>query len=268
VLATALERRPKRVIWQMDDWIFRDAPDIDRDIYLPADLYRRNAKGIAGYLFSGAMARESLWIMARSIPPFEPLVARLTTGVLFKFPIPRVDDINTLRPDFDVAGFYNANKALAAFTRITSPVRSAYLAEGYDYAAMVRVFEQDAIGLIEKNPDVKFDIYFAPYSILQFVAMRDTSPATLKTAYDFSAYALPRLTQFPNVRLHDLRVAREITHDLNNYGDVIHHSPAIDLKVLSLLAEGKYVVDRAAPTASLDRLKAQVEAYRVDSVER
>ena len=50
------------MIWQMDDWIFRDAPDIDHDIYLPADLYRRNAKGIAGYLFSGAMARESAWI--------------------------------------------------------------------------------------------------------------------------------------------------------------------------------------------------------------
>ena len=44
----ALERHPKRVIWQVDDWIFRDAPDIDTDIYLPADLYRRNAKGIAG----------------------------------------------------------------------------------------------------------------------------------------------------------------------------------------------------------------------------
>src|SRR5207244_6906039 len=78
VLAAALERRPRRVIWQMDDWIFRDAPDIDHDIYLPADLYRRNAKGIAEYLFSGAMARESLWIVARSIPPLEPLVARLT----------------------------------------------------------------------------------------------------------------------------------------------------------------------------------------------
>src|SRR5216684_2877340 len=206
VLAAALERRPRRVIWQMDDWIFRDAPDIGQDIYLPADL--------------------------------------------------------------DVAGFYNARKALAAFTRMTNPVRSAYLAEGYDYDAMVRVFEQDAISLIEKNPDVKFDIYFAPYSILQFVAMRDASPATLKAVYDFSAYALPRLTQFPNVTLHDFRVAREITHDLGNYGDVIHHSPAIDLKVLSLLAEGKYAVDRAAPTASLDRLKAQVEAYRIDNVER
>jgi hypothetical protein len=100
------------------------------------------------------------------------------------------------------------------------------------------------------------------------VAVRDASPATLKVVYDFSAYAGQRLMQFPNVSLHDFRAAREITHDLNNYGDVIHHSPAIDLKVLSLLAERKYVVDRAAPTASLERLKAQVEAYRVDNVER
>jgi hypothetical protein len=210
VLATAMERRPKRVIWQMDDWIFRDAPEIDSDIYVPADLYRRNARGIAGYLFSGAMARESLWIMARAIPPFEPIVGRLTNGVMFKFPISRVDDINTLRPDF------------------------------------------------------AFDIYFAPYSILQFVAMRDASPATLKTAYAFAAYALPRLLQFPNVRLHDFRDVKDVTHDLGNYGDVIHHSPAIDLKILSWLAEQKYVVDRAKPLASLERLKAQVAAYKFE----
>jgi hypothetical protein len=38
--------------------------------------------------------------------------------------------------------------------------------------------------------------------------------------------------------------------------------------VLSLLAEGKYAVDRTAPTASLDRLKAQVEAYRIGDAER
>ena len=56
VLAAALARHPKRVIWQMDDWIFCDAPEVDSDIYLPVDLYRRNLKGIAEYLFSGATA--------------------------------------------------------------------------------------------------------------------------------------------------------------------------------------------------------------------
>jgi hypothetical protein len=264
VLATALERHPKRVIWQMDDWIFRDAPEIDSNVYVPANLYRRNASGVAEYLLSGAMARESLWMLARSIPVLQKTVARLTSGIIVKFPIAEVDDINALAPGFDVAGFYNAKNAMAAFAGIADPARGAYPAEGYDYHAMVRNFERDAIGLIEKNPDVTFDIYFAPYSILQFVAMRDASPSTLKITYDFTTYAFPRLTKYPNVRLHDFRAVKAITHDLNNYGDVIHHSPAIDLKVLQMLATRKYVVDPAAPLASLERLKAQVETYRVE----
>jgi hypothetical protein len=263
VLAAALERHPKRVIWEMDDWIFVDADEIDKDTWLPADLYRGNAKGIFGYLFSGAMTRESLWILLRSIPPLKPIVAKLTNGVMFSFSLPDVDDIYALRPDFDVAGTYNAKNATAEFVHITEPSRAASLGEGYDYDAEVRNFERDAIGLIAANPDVTFDIYFPPYSILQWVAMRDVSPATLKLVYDLSAYMNRRLVELPNVRLFDFRAVQEITHNLNNYSDVVHHSPLIDRRVLSMLASGQYLVDRAAPTASLERLKAQVEAYRV-----
>jgi hypothetical protein len=268
VIAAALERHPKRVIWQVDDWIFRDAAEVDRDVYLPADLYRRNLKGLAGYLFSGAMARESAWIVARSIPPLTPLVARLTSGLIFKFPVARVDDVNVLGPEDDPRQAYNASKAVAAFRHATDPVRSVYLAEGYDYQAMVRNFERDAVGLVARNPDVRFDIYFPPYSILQWVAMRDASPSTLQLVYDFSAYAARRLAALPNAHLHDFRAIAAVTHDLGNYADVIHHSPDVDLEVLSWLAAGSYVVDRAAPTASLEQLKAQVEAYRVENFER
>jgi hypothetical protein len=263
VLASALERHPRRVIWQMDDWIFVDSDEIDNDVWLPADLYRRNAKGIASYLFSGAMTRESLWILLRSIPPLKPVVAKLTNGVMFSFPLADVDDIYALRPDFDVAGTYNAAKAMAEFTHITEPSRAPSLGEGYNYDAEVKNFERDAIGLIASHPDVTFDIYFSPYSVLQWVAMRDASPATLKIVYDLSAYMSRRLLEFPNVRLFDFRAAQEITHDLSNYSDVVHHSPDIDKRVLSMLASGEYLVDRAAPTASLERLKAQVAAYRV-----
>jgi hypothetical protein len=264
VLAAALERQPRRVIWQIDDWIFGEAPDVDAESYFPAGLYRRDARGIASYLFSGAMARESLWIAARSIRPLQPAVARLTNDVVFKFRVPDVDDVNALPRDFDVLGIYNAKKALSAFRRITDPVRSGYLAAGFDFTAMVKAFERDAIGLIDKNPDVTFDIFFPPYSILQFVAMRDASPATLQIVYDFTSYAFPRLAKFSNVRLHDFRTVRQVTHDLDNYGDVIHHSPAVDLKVLSWLADGTYRVDPAAPLVSLEQLKAQVEAYRLE----
>jgi hypothetical protein len=268
VLDQALARHPKRVLWQMDDWIFRDAPDIDADIYLPADLYRRNAKGIASYLFSGAMARESLWMVARSIPPLEPITAKLTTGVLFKFSIAEVDDINVLSPKIDTSQIYNARQMMAAYTRGTAPQRRIYIAEGYNADEMVRNFERDAVGLIEKYPDVEFYIFFPPYSVLQFVAMRDFSPETLQVVYRANSTMLRRLSQFSNVKVYDFREAKEITHDLNNYADIIHHSPAIDLKVLGLIAADKYRMDRAAPEASLERLKSQIEAYRIDEGER
>src|SRR5258705_11127875 len=41
VLAAALERHPRRVIWQIDDWIFRHAPELYQDIYMQAVRYRR-----------------------------------------------------------------------------------------------------------------------------------------------------------------------------------------------------------------------------------
>jgi len=266
VLQAAIARQPKRVIWEVDDWIFHDTPDIDTNAYLPADLYRGNARGIASYLFSGAMAREAVWIAARSVPSLEPIAAPLANETLFKFWLRNVDDINTLQPDEDAGALYNARRVMAAYRYITDPVRSKYLLEDTDYDMKVRVFERDATGLIRANPDVTFDIYLPPYSILQWVALRETSPETLKSVYAFSALFCRRLMEFPNVRLFDFRSVKYVTHDLNNYYDVIHHSPEIDLKVLGWLAGGKYLVDPATPTAALDQLKAQVEAYQLETV--
>lgn len=268
VLSAAMARHPKRVIWQVDDWIFHDTPEIDADVHLPADLYKGNAKGIASYLLSGAMARESMWIAMRSLPWLERVIAPPTNETLFKFWLRSVDDINTLQPGDDVDALYNAGRAMAAYRYITDPARRKFLLDDTDYDMKVRVFERDAIGLIRAHPDATFDIYLPPYSILQWIALRDTYPETLKSVYAFSDYFCRQLVQFPNVRLFDFRAVSEVTHDLSNYADVIHHSPRIDLKVLEWLSRGQYRVDATAPTAFLDQLKAQVEAYRLERAER
>ncbi len=263
VLEQAIARGARRVIWEMDDFIFVDAADIEADPYLSVDLYRRTAKGVASYLFSATMAKESLFAIVRSFPPLRQPLTRAAPFLPVKFALSDVDDIYALPRDFDVAHGYNAEKTLASFAYITDPVRSRFLGEGYDYDVMVRHFEHDAVGLITRYPDVTFDVYFPPYSILQFVAMRDASPETLKIVTNLTAHIAQHLTQLPNVRLHDFRAIKEVTHDLNNYGDVIHHSPVVDAKVLQWLESGEYRVDPKAPLASLNELKAQVKAYRV-----
>ncbi|MET3159933.1 hypothetical protein ABIE85_006327 [Bradyrhizobium diazoefficiens] len=263
VLEQAIDRGARRVIWAMDDFSFVDAAGIEADPYLSVDLYRRTAKGIAAYLFSGPMAKESLFALLRSVPSLREPLSRAAPFLPVKFALSDVDDIYALPRDFDVARAYNAERTRAAFAYITDPVRSSFLGEGYERDAMIRHFERDAASLITRHPDVTFDVYFPPYSILQFVAMRDASPATLTIVTDLTARIAQRLTQLANVRLHDFRAIKAVTHDLNNYGDVIHHSPAVDAMVLKWLASGEYRVDPKAPLASLEELKAQVEAYRV-----
>jgi hypothetical protein len=258
-----MARRPKRVIWEADDWIFHDTSDIDANTNLPADLYKGNVKGIASYLFDGAMAKEAAWSAARSIASLDRVTALLTNETLFKFWLRNVDDINALPRSEDFGALYNERHAMAAYRYITDPVRSRYLLDDTDYEMKVRVFERDAISLIRANPDVMFDVYLPPYSILQWVTLRETSPETLQSVFAFSSYFCRRLMEFPNVRLFDFRAVKDVTHDLNNYSDVIHHSPAIDLKVLDWLAQGQYRVEAATPTAALDQLKVQVDAYRI-----
>jgi hypothetical protein len=262
VLAAALEHGAKRVIWEMDYWIFRASPDIDADIYLPADYYRRNIRGIAGYLFSGSMAWEGLLMVARSVPRLTYRIYNLTSFFVLKFPVAEADDINTLSAP-DLGAIYNAKRAMADYAGAIDPSRRSEFS-GYDYRVMVRNFDQDALALIRKYPDVKFEIYFTPYSILHWAVMRDLAPEALNVVYDFCAHANEELTKLPNVRVYDFRAMKDVTHDLNNYADVLHHSPAIDLKVLEMLKGGKYLVDRSAPTAALDQLKAQVREYQVE----
>jgi hypothetical protein len=122
--------------------------------------------------------------------------------------------------------------------------------------------------LIKNRPDVEFRVYFPPYSVLEYVAMREISPDALQTVYDFSAYVIRRLLQLPNVTVFDFRDIEGITHDLNNYLDLIHHSPVVDRKVISYLATGDHVVDRNAPVASIERLRGQVTAYHLDDTQQ
>ena len=119
---------------------------------------------------------------------------------------------------------------------------------------MVRNFERDAVALIAGHPDVTFDIYFPPYSILQFVSMRDASPATLKIVYDFSAYANRRLTSLPNVRL--VRFSRREGNHPRSEQLCGHYPPLANDRYKSPVVHGGGMLSRNARGCPLLRLSA------------
>jgi len=265
VLKAALERGPKQVLWEMDDLLFADVGEVDSLPYFPADLYRMNLKGTATYLFNLETGREAFFLLLRSWnwKPISNLRNGLIRAGYLKYDKDNVDELNT----FDEAlapSAYNANKCLAAYKYYSLPENRSRLGAGYDQDVMVRIFERDVISLIRERSDVRFTIYFPPYSMVQYATMRDlAAPAMLRTFFGFNSYVLQRLAQFANVTLFDFRDDAQMSHDLSQYGDAIHHSPATGRLLLSRIAEGRSRVDGSDPYRSIEQLKTQINAYRL-----
>jgi hypothetical protein len=263
VLGVALTRHPRTVLWEMNDMTFVDSADIDTLPYFPADLYRENLKGIAGYLFNLETSREAAWSILRSWKPLRRFSFALVRAGYIKYDNDDPNELNTIDPAL-VASAYNAKKSLAAYEYYSRPGNGQRLSAGYSYDALVRNFERDAVQFIQGHSETNFTIYFPPYSMVQYAAMRDFgAPDMLSTFYRFSAYALQRLTQLRNVTVFDFRDDSEISHSLDNFADAIHHSPAIDDLLLSRIAKGGNLVDKADPARSIERLKRQIDAYKL-----
>jgi hypothetical protein len=257
VLDAALKKPVKTVIWEMDYFIFRDGPSIESDATFPADLYRMNLKGMAEYVSSLDTGRESLWMLLRQIHSVDAIALRLSSASYLKFTSDDVDSLSAFPRSADLSALYNAKKAMAAYLVFKQPVRPW----GYEYDVMVPNFERDVIALIDRHPDVKFEIYFPPYSILHFAAMRDVAPTTMTTFFRLASYMNRRLLERQNVDLFDFRDIEEVTHNLDNYLDTVHHSPQVDRQVLEWLRDGQHRVAGNEPDLSLKRLRHQIESY-------
>jgi hypothetical protein len=256
VLSAALRKQPQRIVWQMDDYMFRGSGDVDA--YLKSDLYRRDVAGLSGYLFDLGTGREALWIVLGLWKPTRRLGFRLNEIGYLKFDRDDPGELNTVPEWVNLSAAFNQSNAKAAFEQ---NLKNPGLAISSFSDKMAANFDRDALALIRANPGVKFIVYFPPSSILDPVAIRTISKATFEMIQRFHEYQLRRLSELPNVSAFDFRDVEAITHDLSLYRDTIHYSPDTNKKLLAFIASGQHQVDRAKPTAALERLRGQVDRY-------
>jgi hypothetical protein len=256
ILSAAIRKRPQRIIWQMDDYMFRDSEDVDA--YLRSDLYKRNAKGFAGYLFSLETARESLWLVLELWKPTQRLSFRLSEVGYLKFNQNDPQELNTTPAGMNLSLWFNMNNAKSAFAL---GLKSPDLIAGGISDGMFTNFERDAVELIKSNPRVSFVIVFPPYSILNPVAMQIVAPSKLELILRFNEYELKRLLELPNVSVFDFRDVDAITHNLDNYRDTVHYTPEINKQLLSFIATDQHRVNKSNPTAAIEALRTQISRY-------
>lgn len=94
--------------------------------------------------------------------------------------------------------------------------------------------EYNLLPFIEQHPETEFLIYFPPYSVMEYVLMRQKGH--LDFVLNMKDLITERLLPYENVKLYDFQTRADWVLDLNNYKDTTHHSPEINDAIAYALA--------------------------------
>ncbi|WP_432820897.1 hypothetical protein [Trichloromonas sp.] len=117
-------------------------------------------------------------------------------------------------------------------------------------------FDANFLDHFRANPEVRFDLFFPPYSVLVWLDCREKG--LLDDFLLFKQYVVSAVANLDNVQVFDFQAEEKIIADLGNYKDVSHYSPAINELMTRAIAENEYRVDPRSIEAINDRLRALI----------
>jgi len=241
IVATALAAKPlARAILVLDFNEFSGAPDQRNPLAgpMPPYLYDRN--------------------------PFNDFPYLLSWGVLVKsWRIVRGDASERFRTDADTPWWWADDKRFARdeVVRRLDPrdLNAQFQQPPRELAGMQESFRRNLLPLLVTHPRTEFDLVWPPYSIIVWADF--VQRGQLDVTLDFKRWVFETTRALGNVRVIDLQVAAEITHDLDRYTDLYHFAPAVNEWLVGEACGERYRVNAGNVDAMLGDLRRQARAF-------
>ncbi|MBB6735047.1 copper amine oxidase N-terminal domain-containing protein [Cohnella zeiphila] len=118
-------------------------------------------------------------------------------------------------------------------------------------------FDDNILSLVKAYPDVEFDFYYPPYSVLRQVVWYNTNPGRFGNQLEMRKWMYEQFASLPNVKLYDFQANSEWTYDLDLYKDLSHHKQDVNSWIAEAIGadDAKYRVT----DGNVDSLNAQLK---------
>lgn len=241
LLKLALQhRRPSKVLFGLDIFAFSGSPK-HKDPSFPEYLYDGSPLSALRYLFKFDTTIRSITSLAR---PWFVSDRR-------KFDFERMYETQYLD-----ANQYGKEKMLK---------HGLYLPgdkDAYAFETLKKSFEINFLPLLRENRDVNVTIFFPPYSILAYQGYAEKG--ILSETLKFKRYLVDVLGEMGHVEIFDFQVAREKTHNLDNYRDLKHYHQRVSTWMLSQIKTGRYRLDKSNVDTVNRMLLEQTRRFRLE----
>lgn len=124
---------------------------------------------------------------------------------------------------------------------------------------LVANIDHNLYELIVAHPEVEFDLYLPPYTILFFESDR-----SFERNSEFKLLLWETLGALSNVRIHDFQADERYSWDFNRYFDTYHHHPNTAIELVAKIKEGNYILDQNRLQQNNIELSRQREAFEIE----
>lgn len=136
------------------------------------------------------------------------------------------------------------------------------------YKAMQISFDQNILPVIRQNPDIKFIIYYPPYSILRYVSIYQENKTLFYDEMKVKEYIFKQLQNYKNASIYDFQSDKSLTYNLDKYKDFSHHSQEYNEYIINAIArqDKRYAVTPDNYRDMINDLIKQVKSYPVNKM--
>jgi len=240
--------KPKTVLWGLDYFALKKNKNKGRNAF-PDYLYDNNFLNDFRYWFN--------------YTPYDKLIQGLKRQI-------RTGHVQGLE------GLYNWNYLVTFGEDVTIRHYRKALVEEASYG------EEDPLELVQANftkyvlplirdyPEVKFLIYYPPYSVLRHVVWRETNPERYGYQQFMKEWMFEQFSRYPNVEVYDFQTEADWTYRLDYFKDLSHHHQDINTWIAQAIGrkDPKYLVTADNVRKFVEELDRQVDEAAVSDDDR
>lgn len=127
--------------------------------------------------------------------------------------------------------------------------------------------EENLIPLIQQNPEVRFILFFPPYSLLNYAMEQQTNNYQFENYKSFVKKAALEMEKYPNVQLHWFN-DQDFILNIENYKDLLHYHPRYQALFLEHFRDNESIINAENYQTKLADLESKARQFDFDEVVR
>lgn len=126
-------------------------------------------------------------------------------------------------------------------------------------------FNTYILTLVKQYPEVKFNFYYPPYSILRQRVWKDTNNTRYDNQMTMRNWMFRQLDSYANARVYDFQSKMDWTYNLALYKDLSHHNQDVNTWIAQVIGreDEEYLVTKENVLSYTDQLVKQVNSVLI-----